>query len=97
MAEQAVVATQPMEAHNKREGQTTTAGFNGNCEDGVGELRLEIEVKRGPKAGSARPESSIPTKPGRYCAAADVAAIASRQCLADDEERGSRLQAGAAT
>jgi hypothetical protein len=29
--------------------------------------------------------------------AADVAAIALRQCLADDEERGSRLQAGAAT
>jgi hypothetical protein len=46
MAEQAVVATQPVETHNKREGQTTTAGFNGNCEDGVGELRLEIEVKR---------------------------------------------------
>jgi isoquinoline 1-oxidoreductase beta subunit len=28
---------------------------------------------------------------------ADVAALASRQCLAGDEERGSRLQAGAAT
>ena len=47
MAEQAVVATQPVKAHNKREGQTTMAGFNGNCEDGVGELRLEIEVKKG--------------------------------------------------
>jgi hypothetical protein len=54
MAEQAVVATQPVETHNKREGQTTTAGFNGNCEDGVGELRLEIEVKRGPIRPASR-------------------------------------------
>jgi hypothetical protein len=33
---------------NAREGQTTTAEFNGIFENGGGELRLKIGAKRGP-------------------------------------------------
>jgi hypothetical protein len=53
MAEQPVVATQPVEAHNKRKVKQQREGFSGIFEVGVGEHRLEIGVKRGP----IRPES----------------------------------------
>jgi hypothetical protein len=45
----------------------------------------------------ARPASSTPAKLGHRRAAADVAALASKQCLVDDGEKGSLLQAGCAT
>src|SRR5260370_25866437 len=97
-----------MSSRSRRSRKTFAASSFGNlsqlCSDNSSETLPDATARWCPverlelnQAGSARPESFIPTTPGRCCAAADVAAIASRQCLADDEQRSTRPQAGAAT
>src|SRR5262245_7937862 len=42
------------------QGQITTTGFSGISEDGMGELRLEIEVKRGIHSPIRAPMQEMP-------------------------------------